>query len=103
MLQYNRNRNQHQYETKTLYCFVIYARHLLFLEQSNLGYAIHRTVVQKPFGKRIFERPENKLEDKMDCREAGCGDGQWNEVVQNRVQDWLGGPARERWELFYNM
>jgi hypothetical protein len=50
------------------------------------GRNVFRVWVGKPEGKRPLERPRSRWEDgiKMDLREIGLGDVEWNHLAQDR-------------------
>ena len=55
---------------------------------------VYRVLVGKPEGKRPLVRPRRRWEDNimMDLQEVGCGDMDWNELVQDR----------DRWRALVN-
>jgi len=50
------------------------------------GRGVHRVLVGKPEGKRLFGRPRRRWENniKMDLQEVGGGCGDWMELAQGR-------------------
>ena len=50
------------------------------------GRGMHRVLIGKPEGKRLWGRPRRRWEDniKMDLREVGGGVGDWMKLAQDR-------------------
>ena len=50
------------------------------------GRGVHRVLVGKPEGKRLFGRPRRIWDDdiKMDLQEVGCGGTDWFDLAQER-------------------
>jgi transcription termination factor 2 len=52
------------------------------------GRGVHRVLVGTPEGKRLLGRPRRRWKDniKMDLREIGINEANWNWLAQDRVQ-----------------